>query len=64
MNTSRNHANNQNIVIKNMTFETVDKFKYLGVMLTNDNRMQDEIMLELNQGTHVIIQCRSSCHLS
>ena len=34
---------NQNIVIGNISFENVEKFRYLGVTVTNTNDMREEI---------------------
>jgi len=47
---SRNHnsAQNKNIRIANELFENVAKFKYLGMMLTNQNDIHDEIKSRLN----------------
>ena len=36
---------NQNIVIGNLSFENVEKFKYLGVTVTNTNDIRDEIKI-------------------
>ena len=33
----------QNIVIENLSFENVEKFKYLGVTVTNTNDIREEI---------------------
>ena len=33
----------QGIVIENLSFENVEKFKYLGVMLTNTNDIHEEM---------------------
>jgi glutaredoxin-related protein len=38
-----NLGQNQNIRIANESFENVAKFKYLGMMLTNQNDIHDEI---------------------
>jgi hypothetical protein len=48
-----NHPNsgqNQNIRIANESFGNVAKFKYLGMMLTNQNDIHDEIKNRLNSG--------------
>jgi hypothetical protein len=45
-----NLGQNQNIRIANESFENVAKFKYLGMMLTNQNDIHDEIMCRLNSG--------------
>jgi hypothetical protein len=45
-----NSGQNQNIRIANESFEKVAKFKYLGMMLTNQNDIHDEIKSRLNSG--------------
>ena len=54
MTTSR-HQNialvqNQNIGIENLSFEKVEKFKYLGVTVTNTNDIREEIKRRINMG--------------
>jgi hypothetical protein len=44
-----NSGQNQNIRIAN-EFESVAKFKYLGMTLTNQNDIHDEIKSRLNLG--------------
>ena len=41
---------NQNIVIGNLSFENVEKFKYLRVTITNTNDIREEIKLRINTG--------------
>ncbi|MEB2589631.1 reverse transcriptase domain-containing protein, partial [Bacillus cereus] len=50
--TGRNQVlgNNQNLIIDNNSFEPVSKFKYLGVILTNENYIKEEIKSRLNSG--------------
>jgi hypothetical protein len=45
-----NSGKNQNIRIANESFENVAKLKYLGMMLTNQNDIRDEIKSTLNAG--------------
>ena len=40
----------QNKVIENLSFETVEKFKYLGVTVTNTNDIREEIKRRINMG--------------
>ena len=41
---------NQNIVIWNLSFENVEKFRYLGVIVTNTNGIREEIKRWINMG--------------
>ena len=41
---------NQNIIIKNLSFENVEKFKCLGVTVTNTNDIREEIKHTVNMG--------------
>jgi hypothetical protein len=45
-----NLVQNQNIRIANESFENVAKFKYLGMTLTNQNDVRDEIKNTLKSG--------------
>jgi hypothetical protein len=45
-----NSGQNQNIRIANESFENVATFKYLGMTLTNQNDIRDEIKNRLNSG--------------
>ena len=40
----------QNIVIKNLSFEKVEKFIYLVVAVTNTNDFREEIKRRINMG--------------
>ena len=46
----QNIVQNQNIVIENLSFEKVEKVKYLGVTITNTNDIREEIKLRINMG--------------
>jgi hypothetical protein len=48
-----NSGQNQNIRIANESFEKVEKFKYWGTTLTNQNDIRDEIKSRLNSGNAV-----------
>ena len=39
----QNVVQNQNIIIGNLPFENTEKFKYLGVTVTNTNDIREEI---------------------
>jgi hypothetical protein len=43
---------NKNMRIANELFEKLAKFKYLGMMLTNQNDIHDEIKSRLNSGNN------------
>jgi hypothetical protein len=45
-----NSGQNQNIRIATESFENVAKFKYLGMTLTNQNDIHDDIKIRLNSG--------------
>jgi hypothetical protein len=53
-----NSGQNHNIRVANESFEKVAKFKYLGVTLTNQNDIHDEIKSRLNSGNacHYLVQ--------
>jgi hypothetical protein len=62
-----NSGQNQNIRIANESFENVVKFKYLGMTLTNQNDIRDEIKNRLNSGNacyYSIQNLLSSCFVS
>ena len=52
----QNVVQNQNIIIGNLLIENVEKFKYLGVAVTNTNDICEEIRYRLNVG--------NACHHS
>ena len=45
-----NVIQNQNIVIGNLSFENLEKFRSLGVTVTNTNDIREEIKLIMNMG--------------
>ena len=46
----QNTVQNQNIVIENLSLENVEKFRYLGVTVTNTNDIREEIKRRINMG--------------
>ena len=46
----QNVIQNQNIVIENLSFENVEKSKYLGVTETNTKDIREEIKRRINMG--------------
>jgi hypothetical protein len=50
-----NSGQNQNIRRANELFENVTKFKYLGMILTNQNDIHDEIKSRLNSGKCLLL---------
>jgi hypothetical protein len=46
----QNAGHNHNIKIGNRSFENVAQFKYLGMTITNQNLIQEEIKRRLNLG--------------
>jgi hypothetical protein len=59
-----NSGQNQNIRIANELFENVEKFKYLGTKLANQNDIHDEIKSRLSSGMLAIIHSKIlSSHL-
>jgi hypothetical protein len=50
MSRDQNAGRNQSIKIDNSSFESVEKFKYLGPKLTNQNSIQEEIKSRLKSG--------------
>jgi hypothetical protein len=61
----QNPGQNQNIRLDNELFENVAKFKYLGVTLTNQNDVHDEIKSRINPENvcYHSVQNLLSCHL-
>jgi hypothetical protein len=62
-----NSGQNQNIRIANESLEKVAKFKYLGMTLTNQNDIPDEIKSRLNSGNafyYSVQNLLSSCLIS
>jgi hypothetical protein len=60
-----NSGQNHNIRIANESFQNVEKFKYLGTLLTNQNDIHDEIKSRLNLGNacYYSVQNLLSSHL-
>ena len=52
----QNVIQNQNIVIENLSFEKVEKFKYLGITVTNTTDIREEIKRTINM--------RNACYYS
>ena len=61
----QNVIQNQNIVIGNLSFENVEKFRYLGVTVTNTNDIREEIKRRINMGNacHYSLETILSSHL-
>jgi hypothetical protein len=60
-----NSGQNQNIWMTNESFESVEKFKYMGKTQTNQNDIHDEIKIRLNLGNacYYSVQNLLSSHL-
>jgi hypothetical protein len=61
-----NSGQNQNIRVATESFESVAKFKYLGITQTNQNDMYDEIRSRLNSGNacYCSVQNLLSSHIT
>ena len=46
----QNVVQNQNRLFENLSFENVEKFKYLGVTVTNTNDIREEVKCRINMG--------------
>ncbi|KAJ4452338.1 hypothetical protein ANN_03863 [Periplaneta americana] len=62
MSRDQNIVRNGNIKIGNLSFQEVEKFKYLGATVTNINDTREEIKHRINVEMPVIIRLRSSYH--
>jgi hypothetical protein len=63
----QNVGQNRNIKTANKSFENVTRFKYLGMTVTNQNLIQEEIKRRLNSDNacyHSVLNLLSSCLLS
>jgi hypothetical protein len=54
----QNAGQNQNMMTANKTFENVEKFRYLGMTVTNQNDTPKEINNRLKMGLPTTIQFR------
>jgi hypothetical protein len=61
MSCHQNSGKKQNIRIANESFENVATFKYLGMILTNQNDIHDEMKSRIIQGMLAIIQSKIFC---
>jgi hypothetical protein len=63
----QNVGQNRDIKIANRSFENVSRFRYLGISVTNQNLIEEEIKRILNSGNacyHSVQNLLSSCLLS
>ena len=51
----QNVIQNHNIVIGHLSFENVEKFRYLGVTVTNTNGIREEIKRRINMGKFMLL---------
>ena len=61
MSRDRNAGLGQSVKIDNSSIERVEKFKYLGTTLTDQNSIQEEIKSRFKLGMLAIIRCRIFC---
>ena len=61
MSRDQNAGRSHSMKIDNRSIERVEEFKYLGITLTNQNSIQEEIKSRLKEGKLAIIQCRIFC---
>ncbi|KAJ4451064.1 hypothetical protein ANN_02501 [Periplaneta americana] len=64
MSRDQNIVRNGNIKIGNLSFEEVEKFKYLGATVTNINDTRDEIKRRINMGNACYYLVEKLYHLS
>ena len=57
----QNLIQNQNIVIGNLSFENLEKLRYLGVTVTNTNDIREEIKRRINIGKCMLLFYRPVC---
>ncbi|KAJ4438978.1 hypothetical protein ANN_14932 [Periplaneta americana] len=63
MSPDQNIVRNGNIKIGDLSFEEVDKFKYLGATVTNINDTREEIKRRINMGNACYYSVEKFCHL-
>ncbi|KAJ4431331.1 hypothetical protein ANN_19928 [Periplaneta americana] len=57
MSRDQNIVRNGNIKIGDLSFEEVEKLKYLGATVTNMNDTREEIKRRINMGNAIVLQC-------
>jgi len=66
MSRDQDAGRSHSIKTDNSSFRKVEDFKYLGITLTNQNSIQEEIKVDWSQGMLAVIQCRifylTSCY--